>query len=327
MRTIPAQVLAMRRERSWVRDDEQFSALTAAIRHTAATAGRWSGRRRWRSLANLAEQAGPGTVPPAFLAALRADPDGDGRAEEVARAFLWRSGNDPAFAAGLARWRRSYQKKSSSLGVVAMVALAAVVAGALGEPPGDSAGPIRAAALRAAARWCCDRAGDRYGNDRFYWPGSRQAFVAARRAAGGGVPGDLAHTGGNRIEVTVRAAGPAPVRLLGVRVLLRDRRPAPRPGLELVLPCDCTGGRRVRDLLSTDLDQAVPSVRPAGGPVVSVGPADQVMVLRADSRDCDCRFDLELRWRSGGRDGTTVLDDGGRPFRVVGRAGRPVVEP
>ncbi|HEX6967286.1 MAG TPA: hypothetical protein VF174_00435 [Micromonosporaceae bacterium] len=44
----------------------------------------------------------------------------------------------------------------------------------------------------------------------------------------------------------------------------------------------------------------------------------ETFVVEAYTQECDCYWVIELSWASQGRTGTTVIDDGGRPFRLSG---------
>jgi hypothetical protein len=53
----------------------------------------------------------------------------------------------------------------------------------------------------------------------------------------------------------------------------------------------------------------------------------EVFVLFANTQRCDCRWTARLRWRSGGKEGTTTIREGGQPFRTAsGDAAKDVIE-
>lgn len=156
-----------------------------------------------------------------------------------------------------------------------------------------------------------------------------------------GVVADGVATEHNHVTVTVHgAAGPYSVVLTGMSVTVD--RAAPRTGTRLTKRC---GGPGYVRLVEIDLDEAEP--RPTGldlSPTMrewaeengeraepvrfpyEVSPLDsETFAVRAYTTTCDCAWRLHLHWASGGRRGTTVVDDDGRPFRVTATpAGTPV---
>ncbi|MEU0160545.1 helix-turn-helix transcriptional regulator [Streptomyces sp. NPDC006261] len=50
----------------------------------------------------------------------------------------------------------------------------------------------------------------------------------------------------------------------------------------------------------------------------------KVFLVTGRTVRCDCDWVAELRWSGGGRSGTVLIDDGGRPFRTSGAPGRSV---
>jgi hypothetical protein len=49
----------------------------------------------------------------------------------------------------------------------------------------------------------------------------------------------------------------------------------------------------------------------------------EVLLVKARTQTCDCRWYLELDWSSQGRTGTLRVDDHGKPFRTSGIKGLP----
>ena len=53
----------------------------------------------------------------------------------------------------------------------------------------------------------------------------------------------------------------------------------------------------------------------------------EVFVLFANTQRCDCQWTARLRWRSGGKEGTTTIREGRQPFRTAsGAAAKDVIE-
>jgi hypothetical protein len=49
----------------------------------------------------------------------------------------------------------------------------------------------------------------------------------------------------------------------------------------------------------------------------------EVFYIRAIARKCDCSWVAELFWTAGGEQGSTIIDDDGRPFRTTSCASAP----
>jgi hypothetical protein len=134
------------------------------------------------------------------------------------------------------------------------------------------------------------------------------------------------------VTLTVHGTGPNSVVLTGMSVTV-ERAP-PMTGTRLTKPC---GGPEYMRLVEIDLDE--PDPHPTGQdlsprmlrlaaengwrsePVrfpyeVSAQDSESFAVM-ASTSTCDCAWTLEVHWSSGGRSGTTVVDDNGHPFRVT----------
>ncbi|MFM9588648.1 helix-turn-helix domain-containing protein [Streptomyces scabiei] len=78
------------------------------------------------------------------------------------------------------------------------------------------------------------------------------------------------------------------------------------------------------------LDGARPDVKPKSGSrnfPYSVSESDpETYYITADASAYYVSWYLELKWSSGSRSGTLVVDDDGRPFRTSGNNGRPAYE-
>jgi hypothetical protein len=119
----------------------------------------------------------------------------------------------------------------------------------------------------------------------------------------------------------------------GLKVRVLERKPLPATSTVLVAGCGGDGAFRWLDV---DLDESPPRATPGfranaveglRGEVsdkqltpirfpysVSLSDAEPFLIT-ARTRRCDCAWVAEVTWASEGRTGTTVIDDGGRPFR------------
>ena len=136
----------------------------------------------------------------------------------------------------------------------------------------------------------------------------------------GGMDGDM-----TAIEVVVEGTTPYPVVLRGLTVDVVDRAPPPR-GVHVV---PFGGGALEGRHLQVDLDQSPPNVaavpappeigdRPAITFPYRVSQTDpEVLLIMATTSECDCSWRGTLEWTYHGKNGTTVIDDDGKPFRTV----------
>jgi hypothetical protein len=78
------------------------------------------------------------------------------------------------------------------------------------------------------------------------------------------------------------------------------------------------------------LDGARPDVKPKAGTgnfPYSVSESDpETYYITADASAYYVSWYLELKWSSGSRSGTLIVDDDGEPFRTSGNNGRPAYE-
>ncbi|MDO0926639.1 helix-turn-helix transcriptional regulator [Streptomyces sp. TG1A-8] len=136
----------------------------------------------------------------------------------------------------------------------------------------------------------------------------------------GGVAG-----GQQMLALTVQGTGRATVVLeeLHVRVVGKS---APLAWNDFVMGVGC-GGDVGTAAFGVDLDAGRPVVSPGTGQrdfPYKVSESDpEVFYVFANARAHDVSWYLELDWSSGDRRGTVRVDDGGRPFRTSGNAGRP----
>ncbi|MFD0213427.1 helix-turn-helix domain-containing protein [Streptomyces hirsutus] len=131
-----------------------------------------------------------------------------------------------------------------------------------------------------------------------------------------------------RVALTVQGTGDEAVVIesLHVRVVGSSAPPAWNAYLG---SSGCGGGVETRSF-DTDLDAGHPTVVPKAGQrgfPYKVSRSDpEVLYITARARAHDVNWYAELQWSSGGRQGTTRIDDHGKPFRTSGSQGRPVYE-
>lgn len=129
-----------------------------------------------------------------------------------------------------------------------------------------------------------------------------------------------------RVALTVQGTGDETVVIesLHVRVAGLSAPPAWNAYLGA---SGCGGGVETRSF-DTDLDAGHPVIVPKAGQrgfPYKVSRSDpEVLYITARARAHDVNWYVELQWSSGGRQGTTRIDDHGKPFRTSGSQGRPV---
>ncbi|MCX2922352.1 helix-turn-helix domain-containing protein [Streptomyces sp. NEAU-W12] len=131
-----------------------------------------------------------------------------------------------------------------------------------------------------------------------------------------------------RVALTVQGTGDETVVIesLHVRVVNSSVPPAWNAYLG---SSGCGGGVETRSF-DTDLDAGHPTIVPKAGQrglPYKVSQSDpEVLYITAHADAHDVNWYVELQWSSGGRQGTTRIDDHGKPFRTSGSRGRPVYE-
>lgn len=144
----------------------------------------------------------------------------------------------------------------------------------------------------------------------------------------GGVDG-----GTMMLEITVQGTSEQAVVLNALRVrVLSQRAPLQHSAFSMGEGC---GSTIEPQSFKVDLDDSRPTLVPvagmqADGPVPAknfpfrVTASDvEVFDIEAHVEGHDVSWVLELDWSSGGRTGTLVVNDGGKPFRTSSIAGRP----
>ncbi|MFI6702331.1 helix-turn-helix domain-containing protein [Streptomyces sp. NPDC050509] len=131
-----------------------------------------------------------------------------------------------------------------------------------------------------------------------------------------------------RVALTVQGTGDATVVIESLHVRVVDST-APPAWNAYLGASGCGGGVETRSF-DTDLDAAHPAIAPKAGQrgvPYKVSQSDpEVLYITAHARAHDVKWYVELQWSSGGRQGTTRIDDHGKPFRTSGSRGRPVYE-
>jgi hypothetical protein len=135
------------------------------------------------------------------------------------------------------------------------------------------------------------------------------------------------------VEISVQGRTSTAVVLEALRVRVVGRA-APAHGTAYAMDQGC-GGEVSPRYFGVDLDTRRPLARPVAGstlgtPVPAVrlpyrvsAQDPEVLLVKARTESCDCRWYLELDWSSQGRTGTLRVDDHGRPFRTSGIKGLP----
>ncbi|MGW6735025.1 helix-turn-helix domain-containing protein [Streptomyces sp. NPDC055013] len=130
------------------------------------------------------------------------------------------------------------------------------------------------------------------------------------------------------VTLTVQGTGKETVVIEGLEVRV-VRKDTPLAWNDYVMGVGCGGGVPTRPF-TVALDAARPVVV-AGADQrdfsYKVSESDpEVFKITADASAYDVTWYLELTWSSGGRNGTLVVDDNGKPFRTSGNNGRPAYE-
>lgn len=141
------------------------------------------------------------------------------------------------------------------------------------------------------------------------------------------------HGGQTNVEISVQGRSSTAVVLEALRVRVVGRT-APALGTAYSMAQGC-GGDITPRYFGVNLDAHRPLVKPEPGsdtgrtvPVAHlpyrVSATDpEVLLVKARTGTCDCRWYLELDWSSQGRTGTLRVDDHGKPFRTSSIKGLP----
>lgn len=131
-----------------------------------------------------------------------------------------------------------------------------------------------------------------------------------------------------RVALTVQGTGDETVVIESLHVRVVDSS-APQAWNAYLGSSGCGGGVETRSF-DTDLDAGHPTIVPKAGQrgvPYKVSQSDpEVLYITAHADAHDVHWYVELQWSSGGRQGTTRIDDHGKPFRTSGSQGRPLYE-
>ncbi|WP_399887114.1 helix-turn-helix domain-containing protein [Streptomyces sp. BBFR51] len=137
-------------------------------------------------------------------------------------------------------------------------------------------------------------------------------------AVGWATPLNAVSANRQTVVLTVQGTGPETVVLEDLHVRVKSSG----PGLDwnqYVMGNGC-GGQVHTTAFDVSLDLATPTATPIGGQrdfPYSVSESDpEVFHVNAHTSGHDVSWELELEWSSGGRHGTTLIDDNGKPFRT-----------
>ncbi|WP_327342751.1 helix-turn-helix domain-containing protein [Streptomyces europaeiscabiei] len=141
------------------------------------------------------------------------------------------------------------------------------------------------------------------------------------------------HGGETLVQLSVHGRSDTAVVLEALRVRVVGRT-APTEGNAYAMDEGC-GGSITPRYFAVDLDKDRPIARAVAGndsgrPIPAVrmpyrvsAKDPEVLLVRAETSSCDCRWYLELDWSSQGHEGTVRIDDDGRPFRTSAIEGLP----
>ncbi|WP_217168654.1 helix-turn-helix transcriptional regulator [Streptomyces sp. AC512_CC834] len=137
-------------------------------------------------------------------------------------------------------------------------------------------------------------------------------------AVGWATPLNAVSANRQTVVLTVQGTGPETVVLEDLHVRVKSSG----PGLDwnqYVMGNGC-GGQVHTTAFDVSLDLGTPTATPIGGQrdfPYSVSESDpEVFHVNAHTSAHDVSWELELEWSSGGRHGTTLIDDDGKPFRT-----------
>ncbi|MFJ9664148.1 helix-turn-helix domain-containing protein [Streptomyces sp. NPDC101219] len=138
-------------------------------------------------------------------------------------------------------------------------------------------------------------------------------------------------SGEQLVRLSVQGTGPETVVVEGVAVRVAGKRaPLAWNDYAMGYPGVGCGGNVATRSFTVALDAARPSLTPESGQrdfPFKVSESDpEVYYITADASAYDVSWYLELKWSSGSRSGTLVVNDKGRPFRTSGNNGRPAYE-
>jgi len=143
---------------------------------------------------------------------------------------------------------------------------------------------------------------------------------------------DAADTDYTELEVTVQGLTPRPVVLTDLQFVVMHRNFGPIQGALIGNQC---GGPETGRYIEVDLSKQpvrlvaskpdqMPSrnepaweLKPVKFPYTVSATDTEVFKILADSNQCDCEWYAELFWSTGGKNGESIINDDGRPFRTA----------
>ncbi|CAM5228095.1 Helix-turn-helix domain-containing protein OS=Streptomyces tendae OX=1932 GN=GUR47_18510 PE=4 SV=1 [Streptomyces tendae] len=141
---------------------------------------------------------------------------------------------------------------------------------------------------------------------------------AQQDAVGWATPLNAVSANRQTVVLTVQGTGPETVVLEDLHVRVKSSG-APLNWDQYVMGNGC-GGQVNTTAFDVSLDLGTPTATPIGGQrdfPYSVSESDpEVFKVNAHTSGHDVSWYLELEWSSGGRHGTTRVDDNGKPFRT-----------
>ncbi|MGW2297255.1 helix-turn-helix domain-containing protein [Streptomyces violaceorubidus] len=137
-------------------------------------------------------------------------------------------------------------------------------------------------------------------------------------AVGWATPLNAVSANRQTVVLTVQGTGPQTVVLEDLHV--RVKRSGPPLGWNQYVMGNGCGGQVHITAFDVSLDLGTPTATPIGGQrdfPYKVSESDpEVFQVAAHTSGHDVSWELELEWSSGGRHGTTRIDDNGKPFRT-----------
>ncbi|MFJ8811168.1 helix-turn-helix domain-containing protein [Streptomyces sp. NPDC102490] len=137
-------------------------------------------------------------------------------------------------------------------------------------------------------------------------------------AVGWATPLNAVSANRQTVVLTVQGTGPQTVVLEDLHV--RVKRTGPPLGWNQYVMGNGCGGQVHTTAFDVSLDLGTPTATPIGGQrdfPYKVSETDpEVFQVAAHTSGHDVSWELELEWSSGGRHGTTRIDDNGKPFRT-----------
>jgi len=131
-------------------------------------------------------------------------------------------------------------------------------------------------------------------------------------------------------EFVIQGKSGETVVIRAIHVLVLSRQGAPESGTHVSLQTGCGAGPHPFQV-SVNLDMLTPIAQIQGGDASNPQPlktidyvvtesSPDIIDLAATTQTSDVTWELQLDYASGGRSGTTTLDDGGHPFHTTATA-------